>query len=274
MVHPLAEGTILQQRYQIIAQAAVGDYSTVYLAHDLEFKSMKKSVAVKVRGLSSSDPGLRDMEMRNIEREADVLATLSHPAIPRMYDYFTIGHESYLVMEALGGKDLASLLNEEENFLPEERVAAWAVEICDLLEYLHGQRPSPMIHRDVKPQHVMVDNHDRTRIVGFALARSYLPGQKMAAVGTSGYAAPEQYRGIAEPRSDIFALGATLHHLLTGRDPSSEPPFKFSEFPVKSLNPGVTLRMQDIVTRATAYDPADRFESAEHMKLALIDLGY
>ena len=205
MVHPLAEGTILQQRYQIIAQVAEGDYSTVYLAQDLLFKSLKKSVIVKARQFSSSDPNLREMEIRNIEREADVLATLSHPAIPRMYDYFTTGHESYMVMEAVGGKDLATLLNEEENFLAEERVAAWAVEICDLLEYLHGHRPFPMIHRDVKPRHVMVDSHERIRVVGFALARFYQHGQKGQAVGTGGYSPPEQYEGIAEPRSDIFA---------------------------------------------------------------------
>jgi outer membrane protein assembly factor BamB len=210
------------------------------------------------------------MIVRNFEREADLLATLSHPAIPRIYDYFTHDNNSYLVMEFIEGKDLEAMLRETEGPLAEDQVVNWAIELCDVLNYLHNHKPQPVIFRDVKPSNIMVDNHGSIRLIDFGIARNFQPGQKGTMIGTDGYAPPEQYRGEASPAGDLYALGATLHHLLTRKDPRAEPPFSFSERPIRKVNSSVAAETEAVINTALAYDPADRFATAEAMKAALM----
>ena len=273
MTDTLGEGATLAGRYKIDTLFATGDFSLVYLAHDLRFADPGKLVILKGRIVTSSDATMRDMEIRNFEREADLLATLTHPAIPRIYDFFRESNQSYVVMEFIQGKDLSTILGESDGFLPEQDVARWAIEVCDALQYLHSHRPQVIIHRDIKPQHMILDPAGRTHLVGFSIARIYQPGQKGTAVGTSAYAAPEQYRGEVSPRSDIYALGATLYHLLTKQIPSYGHPLADSEQPIKRLNPEVSITMQTIVRKAMDPNPDGRFETANEMKLALIGLG-
>ncbi len=269
----LDAGVTLQERYLILALHGAGGMSSVYRARDLHFPNVTKVVAVKEMINLATDPTMHEMVVRNFEREADLLATLSHPAIPRIYDYFTQENNSYLVMEFIEGKDLEAMLREADQFLPEDEVINWAIELCDVLSYLHAHKPQPVIFRDVKPSNIMVDNHGSIRLIDFGIARVFQPGQKGTMIGTDGYAPPEQYRGEASPAGDLYALGATLHHLLTRRDPRAEPPFSFSERPIREINSNVSPELEAAINASLAYNPQDRFPSAEAMKSALMSVA-
>lgn len=268
----LAEGTILQGRYRILGVLGAGGMSVVYKAQDLRFPKVMRVCAIKEMVNNATDPRVRALMIQNFEREASILATLSHPAIPQIYDYFVEGDRAYLVTEFVPGKDLEALLNESEGFFPEAQVIQWAVQICDVLTYLHTHKPQPVVFRDMKPSNIMLDDQGRIRLVDFGIAKTFQSGEKGTMIGTEGYSPPEQYRGIAEPRGDIYALGATLHHLLTKQDPRLEPPFSFHKRPIHKYNPTVSAEFQEIINRALEYDIQKRFGSAEEMKRALLSL--
>ncbi len=245
----------------------------VYRARDLHFPNVVKLVAIKEMFNQARDPVVRKTIVRNFEREANLLATLDHRAIPRIYDYFTINERSYLVLEHIAGKDLEALINDTEDFVLEDRVIAWGLELCDVLSYLHNHKPEPIVFRDMKPSNVMITPQDHVVLVDFGIARTFQTGQKGTMIGTEGYSPPEQYRGEATPLADIYALGATLHHVLTRRDPRLEPPFSFSERPVRMLNPNVTTELETVVMTALQYNPGDRYQSASDMKEALMGVA-
>lgn len=268
----LPVGAQLQDRYKILGVVGIGGMGAVYKAQDLRFPGVTRLCAVKEMINTATDPTVREMIVRNFEREAGILATLSHPAIPRVYDYFTEGRRSYLVLEFIDGKDLEEHLAEIEGFIPEATIIDWAVQICDVLTYLHNHQPKPIIFRDLKPSNIMLDRHGRIRLVDFGIAKLFQSGEKGTMIGTEGYSPPEQYRGIAEPRGDIYALGATLHHLLSKQDPRLEPPFSFDERPIHKGNPTVSRELIEIVERALSYDIEERWSSAAEMKKALLSL--
>lgn len=242
----------------------------VYRARDLHFPNVVKRIAVKEMVNQVRDPAIRETMVKNFEREANLLATLEHPAIPRIYDYFTQDDRSYIIMEFIDGKDLEAILTESEGFLPEERVVRWAIELCDVFSYLHNHQPEPIIFRDMKPSNVMIDTRGHVMLVDFGIAKTFQIGQKGTMIGTEGYSPPEQYKGEAGPLSDIYALGATLHHLLTRRDPRLEAPFSFSERPVRSINPSVSIEIEAIINTSLQYTPTSRFPNAAVMKEALL----
>jgi outer membrane protein assembly factor BamB/tRNA A-37 threonylcarbamoyl transferase component Bud32 len=266
----LQSGVTLQDRYLILGILGSGGMSSVYKGRDLHFPNVTKLVAVKEMVNMAADPTMYEMVVRNFEREADLLATLSHPAIPRIYDYFTQDDSSFLVMEFIEGKDLEAILRDTEGFLPEKQVIEWAIELCDVLAYLHNHQPQPVIFRDMKPSNVMVDKHGHIYLIDFGIARVFQPGQKGTMIGTEGYSPPEQYRGEASPQGDIYAMGATLHHLLTKRDPRAEPPFTFTDRPIRDINEIVSVETETVINGALAYEPRDRFQTANDMKEALI----
>jgi len=266
----LQAGTTLQERYLVLGMLGSGGMSSVYKGRDLHFPNVTKLVAIKEMVNLIADQSMYDMVVKNFEREADLLAALSHPAIPTIYDNFTHKNRSYLVMEFIDGDDLEAILDEIDGFIPEERVVTWAIEICDVLSYLHNHKPQPIIFRDIKPSNVMVDHHNHVRLIDFGIARHFQPGEKGTMIGTEGYSPPEQYRGEASPAGDIYALGATMHHLLTRRDPRLEPPFSFTERPIRDINPTVSPELENVINSALAYDPKERFPSAALMKEALI----
>lgn len=266
----LQSGVTLQDRYLILGVLGTGGMGSVYKGRDLHFPNVTKLVAVKEMINMASDPNMHEMVVRNFEREADLLATLSHPSIPRIYDYFTHEKSSYLVMEFIEGKDLEAILRETDDFLPEDQVVSWAIELCDVLSYLHGHKPQPVVFRDMKPSNVMIDQHGHVRLIDFGIARVFQPGEKGTMIGTEGYSPPEQYRGEASPAGDLYALGATLHHLLTQRDPRSEPPFSFAERPIREINPTVSPEVEEVINAALSYDPKDRYQNAEDMKKSLV----
>ncbi len=243
---------------------------SVYRARDLHFPNVVKLVAVKEMINQARDPVVRQTIVQNFEREANILVTLNHPAIPKIFDYFSHDERSYLVIEYINGKDLEAILAETEGFFPEDQVIEWAIEICDVLEYLHNHKPEPIIFRDMKPSNVMVNQQGHIVLVDFGIAKMFRSGQKGTMIGTEGYSPPEQYRGEATPVADIYALGATMHHLLTRRDPRVEPPFSFNERPIRQINPSVNIEVETVIQTALQYNPEDRFQSAAEMKEALI----
>lgn len=246
----------------------------VYRARDLHFPNVVKRVAVKEMISQVRDPVMRETLIRNFEREANILATLEHPAIPRIYDYFTQNDRSYLILEFIDGKDLEALLAEIPGFLPERQVIQWAIELCDVLSFLHNHKPEPIIFRDMKPSNIMINNFGHVVLVDFGIAKTFQAGQKGTMIGTEGYSPPEQYKGEAGPLSDIYALGATLHHVLTKRDPRLEAPFSFNERPIRQINPNVSAELEAVINTALQYSPSNRFPSADAFKEALVKILY
>ena len=269
----LQAGTNLVNRYLIQEVIGVGGMGSVYRARDLHFPNVVKLVAVKEMINQAPDPLVRQTIVQNFEREANILATLTHPAIPRIYDYFTLDNRSYLVEEFVNGRDLEVVLNQTEGFLPEEQVLDWAIQLCDVLAFLHAHKPDPIIFRDMKPSNVMVNSYNHIVLVDFGIAKPFQTGQKGTMIGTEGYSPPEQYRGEANIQADIYALGATIHHLLTRRDPRMEPPFSFAERPIRKINPSVSIEVETVINTALQYNVEDRFKSIDDFKQALISAG-
>jgi serine/threonine protein kinase len=251
----------------------VGGMGSVYRARDLHFPNVVKLVAVKEMINSAPDPLVRQTIVQNFEREANMLATLNHPAIPRIYDYFTQNDRSYLVLEFIHGKDLETVIGDANGFLPEDQVISWAIQLCDVLSYLHAHKPDPVVFRDMKPSNVMINHNGDVVLVDFGIAKTFQSGQKGTMIGTEGYSPPEQYRGEATPLADIYSLGATLHHAITRRDPRLEPPFSFGERPVRRINSNVSNELEAVINVALQYTPADRFPNADAMKDALMNVA-
>ena len=268
----LSPRATLQGRYEIIKIIGVGGMGAVYQARDLRFANVTKLCAVKEMINTTTDPRLRQISVDNFSREANILATLSHPGIPKIFDFFTEGQRSYLVLEFIDGQDMEQIINTNSSFLNERQVIDWAVQICDVLEYMHNQQPQAIIFRDLKPSNVMVNTMNRVILVDFGIAKVFQTGEKGTMIGTEGYSPPEQYRGISGPIGDIYALGATLHHLLTKSDPRTEPPFTFHERLPQAINPQISEGMEAIIMKALAYEPKDRFQTAVEMKQALLSV--
>ena len=264
----LPRNTILQGRYEIEQVLGVGGMSTVYRARDLRFLNVIRYCAIKEMPDTSPDAKTGALRMANFQREASLLATLSHPGIVRIYDFFAESDRVYLVLEYLEGKDLETMLDERGGPIPEAEVLNWSIQICRILSYLHHHKPQPIVFRDMKPSNIMVMG-DKVTLVDFGIAKMFQSEKRGTMIGTEGYSPPEQYRGQAEPRADIYALGATMHHLLTYSDPRSETPFTFHERPPRQLNPHVSEWMESIVLRALEYEVERRWATVDEMLTAL-----
>jgi outer membrane protein assembly factor BamB/tRNA A-37 threonylcarbamoyl transferase component Bud32 len=262
----LQPGSVLQGRYRITGVIGVGGMGSVYQARDLRFPNVTRYVAVKEMLNLSTDQSMREMTLKTFERESDMLASLNHPAVPEIYDYFPSKTRAYLVMEYINGRDLEAIINSLTDFMPVETVLQWSLDLCDVLGYLHSQEPEPIIFRDVKPSNIMIDQHGRMRLVDFGIAKIFQEGQKGTMIGTEGYSAPEQYRGEASPASDVYGVGATIHHILTRRDPRLEPPFTFGERPIREVNSSVSPEFEAIIMKALEFKPEDRYPHAGAMK--------
>lgn len=260
--------TVVQDRYEILGVHGVGGMGAVYRARDLRFSAVTKVVAVKEITNSAPDARLRRISIQNFEREANILASLSHPAIPKIFDYFSAGARSYLIMEFVEGQNLDWLMEERKQPFGQEEVIDWGLQICDVLAYLHNHKP-PVVFRDIKPGNLILKPSGQLMVIDFGIARVFEHGERGTMIGTEGYSPPEQYRGVAEPRGDLYALGATMHHMLTASDPRLEPPFTFHERPVRLLNPAVSPELEAIIDKALAYDLQERYGSAVEMATAL-----
>jgi serine/threonine protein kinase len=270
----LAQGTVLQGRYMVLGGLGAGGFSSVYRARDLRFPSVTRLCAIKEMVISTADPEMRELTIKSFEREASMLAMLNHPAIPDIFDYFTDGNRSYLVLEFVPGQNLQQWLDETDEYLDEPKALDWALQVCDALAYLHSQKPQPIVFRDLKPSNIMLDPYNHIRLIDFGIAKLFEANEdKGTMIGTAGYTPPEQYRGEATPAVDVYALGATLHHLLTRQDPRQETPFTFHERPIRAANPSISRAFESIIMRCLSYDPKDRFPDAMALREALLVLS-
>ncbi|MBL8148414.1 MAG: protein kinase [Blastocatellia bacterium] len=268
----LEPGSLLYDRYQIVKRVGGGGMGNVYMARDKRLADVLRAVKEMIEMFS--DEGQRKKAVEDFEREAQLLASLEHPSIPTIYDYFIAEGRYYLVMKFIGGGDLAGRLKSApKGYLDERTVAEWGAQICDVLSYIHLQNP-PIIYRDLKPANLMIDDKtNRVMLVDFGIARFVAPTQKgVTAIGTMGYAPPELFSGKVESRSDIYSLGATMFHLLTGADPQDNPLliFDFNKYPrPRQINSSISVRMDEIICKAVEHSPSKRFASALDMKRAL-----
>jgi len=258
---------IVGGRYKVVKPLGGGGMKLVYLAEDLRLASRQCALAEMVDSFTS--PDMQQQAVAAFQREADMLAQLSNEHIPRVFDRFSEQNHHYLVMEYIGGNTLEETLRSHSGKLDEARVIDIALQVLDTLIYLHGLVPA-VVYRDLKPSNVMLTPAGQAKLIDFGIARFFQPHSAATMIGTQGYAPPEQYRGKPETRSDIYALGATMHHALSGRDPTTEPPFSFP--PLLKAAGDVDPRLAALVDSALAYDLERRIPNAAEFKRRLLEI--
>jgi len=284
---PVRPGDTFQAgRYRITRSLGRGGMGAVYLADDTR---LVRQCVLKEMQPDYTSPDERHKAEADFQREARTLALLNqpgHPNIPEIFDYFIENGRHYLVMKHIGGENLEERLKRVGRTPAEEDVIEWAIQVCDALAYMHARKPEPVVHRDIKPANLILDEDNRLWLVDFGLVRAMTTnrpqqngGGKTVAIGTPGYTPPEQWMQEPEPRSDIYALGASLHHLLTGHDPRDAfaqedvltpamvlgaAPFP----PVRTLNKKVSAALDRIIQAAMEPEVYQRPTAAE-MKLEL-----
>ena len=272
---PLTEGAVLNGRYEIIRKIGGGGMGAVYLASDNNLGGVLRAVKEMVQAHIEEDQ--QEKAINDFKRESMILSSLDHPSIPTIFDYFYDEAECrfYLVMKYISGGDLsARIRSAPEGKIDEATVTEWALQIIDVLNYLHSQ-PSTIVYRDLKPSNIMIDsNSGRVMLIDFGIARSISQKEEkgVTAVGTMGYAPPELFSGNVEPRSDIYSLGSTMFHLLTGADPQSNPLliFDFQKNPrPRQINPRLSDQMERILMQSVEYNADARFGSANEMRQVL-----
>ena len=246
-------GTVIEGKYEILKEIGRGGMSFVYLAMDTHLNRNWAVKEVKKKGTGKND----EIVVNSLLAEANMVKKLDHPALPRIVDIIDNGVTIYIIMDYIEGESLDKVL-EEYGAQPEEQVIAWAMQICDVLSYLHSQKP-PIIYRDMKPANLMLKPNGNISIIDFGIAREYKE-QNLAdttVLGTKGYAPPEQYSGQTDARSDIYALGMTMHHLLTGVDPRSGEAY----VPVRQWNPELSEGIEFIINKCVEPVAENRYQN-------------
>ena len=263
----LPEGSLINNRYRIIGLIGGGAMSHVYKVEHIQwgtFHAMKQ--------LCNNNPhenALFEATLEIARREARFLKNLSHPSLPKVTDFIHEDFSIFIIMDYVEGENLKMLLEANGGHALEiMTVLRWGVQICDILTYLHNQDP-PIIFRDIKPANLICKPNDEISLVDFGIAREVRDGAVADTIvfGSPGYAPPEQYgKGQTSARSDIYAFGATLHHLLTGRDPSPTP-FKWPS--VRTLNPEVPLVLDKLIMKCLEMEAVRRPENMEAVRRGL-----
>lgn len=262
--------TVLAGRYIILRRVGRGGMGAVYQAADDRITG--KHWAIKEMSDSAiTNPLEKRQAVVAFQQEAMMLATLDHSNLPKVTDNFSERGKQYLVMDFIEGETLEERIDREDDKpLPVDDVLKWANQLCDVLEYLHGREP-PVVFRDLKPANVMVTPEGMVKLIDFGIARLFKPGKvaDTAFFGTAGYAPREQYgKGQTDARSDVYALGATLYHLLTGDDPTNHP-FDFKD--AHQLNEQVPEHVSSVLAKALAHASEDRWQSVTEMRWALAE---
>ncbi len=278
---PLKTGKILRERYKIRRVIGQGGMGCIYLAEDLRLEG--RLCAIKeVEHDSSLPKDLLKQTREQFQREATVLARLDHPNLPKVSDFFSEGQRDYLVMDYVPGKDLRMLMSEarqRNTFLPEREVLGWANQLADALKYLHNQEP-PIVHRDIKPSNLKLTPSGLIKLVDFGLVKILASDEMTVTViqgrGTALYTPLEQYGGDSghtDARSDIYAFGATLYHLLTNQPPV-EARERFlhpdSLIPPRQINPEISPRCERAILWAMSLHPTERPQTIEEFRQALL----
>ncbi len=260
-------------RYVVEKVLGEGGMGAAVLARDTRV-SNKQVVIKELIAENNADSERRQEDVRNFQHEVATLAKLDHPLIPSVTDSFQEGTRYYMVQEYAAGENLEAHLDRVHKPLPEQEVLTYASQVLDILHYLAQQHP-PIVHRDIKPANIIIGRKDSlAHLVDFGIARAdeakHAQRKQTTALGTPGYAPPEQYRGNADTRSDLYALAATMHHLLTNQDPRDQPPFQYP--PVRSLNPQLSAEIERVLERALTLDISKRYQSALDMKQDLDEI--
>ena len=261
-------GTVIGGKYEILKKIGQGGMSIVYVAMDTRLnkqwaiKEIKKSKKQDTKTL-----------LRSLQMEANILKMVDHPVLPRIVDIINYKGTVFVVMDYIEGRTLSEIL-KKEGPQPQEKVVEWAKDLCGALDYLHSMNP-PIIYRDMKPSNIMVKPDGKVKLIDFGTAKEF-DVESLAdttALGTRGYAAPEQFgdakgRGIhkTDARTDIYSLGATLYHVLTGKNPS-EPPYVIK--PIRDWNPMLSSGLEKIIVKCTMADPEDRYQNCGELLYAL-----
>ncbi len=262
------EGTVLDGKYEILKEIGRGGMSIVYLAMD---NRLNKQWAIK----EIKNDGSKSIQtlLKGLEREANILRDVDHPVLPRIVDIINSHGTIYVVMDFIEGTNLADVL-KEEGAQPQEDVIEWGKELASALDYLHSMDP-PIIYRDMKPANVMLRPEGDVKLIDFGTAKEYTveSNADTTALGTRGYAAPEQFgdaqgRGIykTDARTDIYNLGATMYHMVTGMNPC-EPPYEIK--PIRQWNPALSAGLEQIIQKCTQPNPEDRYQSCSELLYAL-----
>lgn len=268
IMESLKPGNVLKDRYRIDKVLGEGACGTVYSAADLTIEGT--FWAIKEIRESSFPPGERQEVLSHFYREAEILKSLNHTGIPKVVDAFSLDSCHYMLMENVQGRTLQELIKSGQPDV--QSVVGWALRLCQILTVLHESKPHPLIFRDIKPSNIMLTRRGRLFLIDFGIAR-YLNPEKSGdtvALGTPGYAPPEQYGNArTDCRSDIYSLGATMYELLTGADLAS---FQFCFPPVAELNKSVGPALEGIIMRCLERLPEKRFQNAADLRDALIQI--
>lgn len=256
-------GTLVDGKYKILNKVGQGGMSVVYLA--MNEKANKQWAIKEVR-----KDGIKDFEVvkQGLVVETDMLKRLSHPSLPSIIDVIEDENTFLIVMDYIQGNPLSKAL-EEYGAQPQEKVIKWAKQLCDVLGYLHTRTPA-IIYRDMKPANVMLNPDGNVTLIDFGTAREFKEKNlaDTTCLGTVGYAAPEQFGGMGQTdaRTDIYCLGATLYHLVTGKNPC-EPPYEIK--PIREINPALSSGLEKIILKCTQRNPEDRYQSCAELMYAL-----
>lgn len=256
-------GSLVDGKYKILNKVGQGGMSVVYLA--MNEKANKQWAVKEVR-----KDGIKDFEVvkQGLVAETDILKKLSHPHLPSIIDVIDTDDSFIIIMDYIQGNSLNKAL-DEYGAQPQEYVIDWAKQLCDVLGYLHSRTPA-IIYRDMKPANIMLKPDGNVTLIDFGTAREFKEKNlaDTTCLGTVGYAAPEQFGGMGQTdaRTDIYCLGATLYHLVTGMNPC-EPPYEIK--PIREINPALSSGLERILLKCTQRDPNDRYQSAAELMYAL-----
>jgi eukaryotic-like serine/threonine-protein kinase len=271
---PIKAGEVLRDRYRVRERIGQGGMGNIYLADDIRLEGRKCALKEVEHDRNLPEKILTEARDQFL-REATVLARLDHPNLPKVSDFFSIGSKDYLVMDYVPGKDLRILMLEAKShsgFLNERDVLDWAAQLADALTYLHRQDP-PIVHRDIKPSNLKITPDGLLKLVDFGLVKVLAPDEETITIiqgqGTVLYTPLEQYGGSeshTDIRSDIYAFGATLYHLLTNQPPvDARQRFLHPESLTspRKTNPAISVRTEKAILWAMELHPDQRPESIE-----------
>ena len=257
-------GSVIEGKYEILKLIGKGGMSEVYLAMD---KNLNKQWAVKEIKRQARNRN-NEVIVQSAIAEANMMKKLDHPCLPRIVDIINRDDVIYVVMDYIEGEPLNKVL-DRYGAQTQDIVIAWAEDLCGVLDYLHAQNP-PIIYRDMKPANIMLQPNGNIKLIDFGIAREYKEQnlEDTVSLGTKGYAAPEQFggKGQTDRRTDIYCLGVTLYHLLTGKNPC-EPPYEI--YPIRYWNPELSAGLENIILKCTQLNPNDRFDSCAELMYAL-----
>jgi serine/threonine protein kinase len=243
----LPQGTIIDDRYQIISSLGRGAWSRVYLARVLD--AVGSFVAIKELTTHNLSPEDAESAAQSFLHEAQILTSLDHPGLPAVADYFCVETSYYLIMEWIAGQTLLTVLEERDAPMPVDEVCDYGIELCSILTYLHTHKPLPIVVGDLKPGNIMRTFDEHLKVVDFGVARHVSRSVRDAGYSfvTPGFSPPEQYESLRlDARSDLYALGATLYYLLT-RQPLDK--FRFQIPPLRRFLPQAPLELEDTLAR-------------------------